>query len=495
MFAQQDPVVVRIKEVYHTRRHPKAFAAAANMRVGTPHNFTFSVRGDKGVMVPDAMPDATTVFTFTQPPFGCFSLASDASQGERGAFRYIRLTANGETLLDLDFETLKSVDELEKDFDCYYFPDLKRGTMGILTPIAQFWALNERGHLHCVRTCGRIPINDCGPVCVLTLKAKTIGDFDADVGVEQSFRRYGIVFGCDAATFPYHSTLKTWETVTTRGGFAFLAPFERINNLRGAAFVPENRNAHDAVRSTPGLFLGVSPEKLNEQFGSDQPCSLCRHLISYHIADGFRYILSDRTFEVKAGDVVYLPPDVPCRLEGEPAEMISVEFDCADPIKTSPTILTPARPSEIRRLFDELMEAWYSHLPGFEYRTFSTFYRIVAELSEPPLGTAAIALQIATEYIDARYTNPNLSAKEIAKAADISESYLYQLFREEVGMSPKEYILKCRLQNACALLRTRYYKVYEVAAKCGFPDPKYFETIFKRKMGVSPGKYTVYKTD
>jgi AraC-like DNA-binding protein len=34
-----------------------------------------------------------------------------------------------------------------------------------------------------------------------------------------------------------------------------------------------------------------------------------------------------------------------------------------------------------------------------------------------------------------------------------------------------------------------------VAAKCGFPDAKYFATIFKREMGISPGKYTVHKTD
>lgn len=155
----------------------------------------------------------------------------------------------------------------------------------------------------------------------------------------------------------------------------------------------------------------------------------------------------------------------------------------------------PTRPRETRRLFDELIEIWHSHLPGIDYRALSAFYHIVAELSHPPLGTAAIALQVATEYVDAHFISPTLSAKEIAKAADISESYLYQLFRETVGMSPKEYILKCRLQNACTLLRTRYYRVYEVAEKCGFPDSKYFETVFKREIGVSPGKYSAYKTD
>lgn len=492
MFSQQDPVVVRLKEVYQTRRHPQAFVAVASVYACTPHHFTFSLRRDKGTMVPDGVENASSVFAFTQPPLGCFSLASNASAGEAGAFRYIRLTANGETLLNIDFRDLPSVKALETYFDCYYFPDLKRGTVGILTPIERFWTLNERGYLQCVRDCGRIPINDCGPMCVLTLKAENIGDFDADVGVEQSFRRYGIVFGCERGKFPYSSTLKTWETIVTQGGFAFLSPDIRVNHVRGAVFLPKSRNV---TPSTPGLFCGVDTDELHDRFGCKQPLSLSRHLLTYHISGNSRYVLSDRTFEAKAGDVVYLPPNTPLRTDDKPADVIAVEFDCVDPIDAAPAFITPTRPGEIRRLFDELMEAWHSTLPGFEYRAFSTFYHIIAELSRRSQGTAAIALQVATEYVDAHYTDPALSAKDIAKAADISESYLYQLFREEIGMSPKEYILKCRLQSACALLKTRYYKVYEVAEKCGFPDSKYFETVFKRKMGVSPGKYSVYKTD
>jgi len=495
MFSQQDPVIVRLKEVYQTERHSQEFAVVANIYAAAPHDFTFSLRGDTGVMIPDGMEDAATRFLFAPPPCGCFSLASNATRDEAGAFRYIRLTANGETLLDMDFQTLQSVDELENLFDCYYFPDLKRDTRGSLVPIRQYWGLNARGYLQCIRKEGRIPINDCGPMCVLTLKRSNIGDFDAEVGVEQSYRRYGIVFGCEAAKFPYSSTLKTWETIVSHGGFAFLNSRDRINGVRGAVSMRPNGDMHDVLRSTPGLFCGRDTAALLQRFVSDKQMSLPRHSIAYHLNDGLQYVLPDRTFTAKAGDIVYLPPSVPCYMEGDATWVISVEFDCVDAVTTAPTLITPARPNAVRRMFDELMEIWYSNLPGVEYRAFSAFYRIIAELSQPPRDTAAIALQIASEYIDAHFADPQLSAKEIAKAADISESYLYQLFREEIQMSPKEYILRCRLQNACSLLKTRYYKVYEVAEKCGFPDVKYFSTIFKREMGIPPGKYTVHKTD
>lgn len=495
MFAQQDPVIVRLKEVYQTERSPQEFAAAANIHATTPHDFTFTLRGDTGVMIPDGMEDAATVFTFAPPPCGCFSLASDATLGESGAFRYVRLTANGETLLDIDFRHIQSLEELNAYFDCYYFPDLKRDTVGTMVPIQQFWELNARGHLQCTRANGRISINDCGPMCALTLRDTSISDFEVQIGVEQSFRRYGIVFGCEPAKFPYNSTLKTWETIVTQGGFAFLDSRYHICCVRGAVVAQKNADRHHAIGMTPGLFHGRDTQALSQRFLSEEPLSLPRHTLSYHVTDGCRYVLPACTLTPKAGDVVYLPPNVPCRLEGPSPTVIVAEFDCVDTIHTAPALLTPLNPAAVHRMFVELMEIWYSNLPGLEYRAFSAFYHIIAELSRPHLGTAAIALQVATEFIDAHFTEPDLSAKEIARAADISESYLYQLFREEIGMSPKEYILKCRLQNACALLKTRYYKVYEVAEKCGFPDVKYFETIFKRNIGVSPGKYTIHKTD
>lgn len=495
MFAQQSPVIVRLKEVYQTRRSTTEFSAAANIYAATPHHFTFSLREDKGVMIPDGLEEAATRFTFAPPPCGCFSLVSDASQDEAGAFRYIRLTANGKTLLDIDFRDLQSVEELEKYFDCYYFPTLKRDQQGILAPIGRFWGLNERGYLHCIRTDGRIPINDCGPMYTLTLRQSDIRDFDAEVGVEQSYRRYGIMFGCEKGKFAYSSTLKTWATIVLQGGVAFLDSRRHICCVRGAVVTQKDGDKHDAIGMTPGFFHGRDTKSLSDRFLSSRQMSLSRHTLTYHLTDGFRYVFPDRTLTAKAGDVLYLPPNVPCQIEGEDCHVIVVEFDCVDPIATIPTLITPTRPNAVRRMFDELMEVWYSSLPSFEYRAFSVFYRITAELSQPAQHAAAVALQVATEYIDAHFADPTLCAKDIAKAADISESYLYQLFRESLGMSPKDYIRKCRLQNACTLLKTRYYKTYEVASKCGFPDAKYFATIFKREMGISPGKYTVHKTD
>ena len=133
--------------------------------------------------------------------------------------------------------------------------------------------------------------------------------------------------------------------------------------------------------------------------------------------------------------------------------------------------------------------------PRKDYRALSLFYRIMAEVSRPAISGATAAVRMAIQYIDAHFCDTKLSVEAVASAAGVSESYLYQLFREAGEMSPKEYILDCRIHYACTLLKTHYYKVYEVAEKCGFSGPKYFMTVFKNRMGVSPRqiRHTRYK--
>ena len=64
-----------------------------------------------------------------------------------------------------------------------------------------------------------------------------------------------------------------------------------------------------------------------------------------------------------------------------------------------------------------------------------------------------------------------------------------RLFREKYAVSPKQYILRRRLDRAVSLLETRYYTVAEVAELSGFADPRHFSTVFKKERGCSPSAY------
>ena len=71
----------------------------------------------------------------------------------------------------------------------------------------------------------------------------------------------------------------------------------------------------------------------------------------------------------------------------------------------------------------------------------------------------------------------------------MSEVYFRKLFKSELGISPKKYIIKLRIQKAVSLINTGYYSLKEVAEMCGYTDYKYFSVEFKGAVGCSPSEY------
>lgn len=56
-------------------------------------------------------------------------------------------------------------------------------------------------------------------------------------------------------------------------------------------------------------------------------------------------------------------------------------------------------------------------------------------------------------------------------------------------MSPMQYILMNRINNAVSLLETTDYNVNEISTIVGYENPLYFSRLFKKQKGVSPTEY------
>ena len=91
-------------------------------------------------------------------------------------------------------------------------------------------------------------------------------------------------------------------------------------------------------------------------------------------------------------------------------------------------------------------------------------------------------------YIEQRI-GTKLTVCEVADAVSIHDRYLYTLFLRYEGISPKEYILKRKLETAADLLTHTDLTVVEISAAAGFADVYGFSRIFRAKMGTSPSRY------
>ena len=83
----------------------------------------------------------------------------------------------------------------------------------------------------------------------------------------------------------------------------------------------------------------------------------------------------------------------------------------------------------------------------------------------------------------------NLSIVEIANFLHISDRYLYNLFIEYEGISPKEYLMRLKTNYALKYLNEGKMNITEIATSLGFSDVFAFSRFFKKRNDVSPKEY------
>ncbi|UPK66642.1 AraC family transcriptional regulator [Chitinophaga filiformis] len=92
-----------------------------------------------------------------------------------------------------------------------------------------------------------------------------------------------------------------------------------------------------------------------------------------------------------------------------------------------------------------------------------------------------------------KYMQQHLSAvltvEDLAQQCELSPSHFSTLFKKATGMSPLNYFIHLKLQEACLLLYTTDMKIKDVAAAIGYDDPYHFSRLFKKTMHISPEQY------
>lgn len=94
----------------------------------------------------------------------------------------------------------------------------------------------------------------------------------------------------------------------------------------------------------------------------------------------------------------------------------------------------------------------------------------------------------AQHYMEQHFQE-HITVSKLAQLGYISVSCLNRRFKQELGVTPIEYLIDLRIEKAKTLLRRKNISMTEIAMRCGFGSSGHFSSCFQKHLHITPSEY------
>ncbi len=218
---------------------------------------------------------------------------------------------------------------------------------------------------------------------------------------------------------------------------------------------------------------------------------------AYILEGAAQFISGDEHCFAEPGDIIAFKKGdkyVLKRSKDKNLEFIVVNFNMdSDSFDNFPFERIMRQKNSLKQLFCELEGRWYYKDVGYRIASMALLYQIFHVILHDTLYISwqkrnGIKLVPAVEYIE-NYIDKQINVDMLSKMCSMSSSHFRRLFKEVYGVTPIEYINRKKIEKAKDLIRSREYKISEIAEMTGFNSAYYFSRIFKQITNVSPKNF------
>lgn len=257
-----------------------------------------------------------------------------------------------------------------------------------------------------------------------------------------------------------------------------LYQFGREKCAPAHSFGPASRNHYlfHYVLSGKGLLMAENSKGVTQEYPlkSGQGFLLFPRQISTYIADQklpweYVWIEFDGLRAREAAEAAGFSPDHP------------IYQAASDPLRES-------MKEEMLYLAEHGRESPF-HLIGHLYLFLDYLSRSTASARLRTSGRIRdFYIKEALNYIEQNFQN-DISVEDIAAFCGLNRTYFGKIFKDTIGKTPQEFLIRYRMIKAAELLKLTRLSVGDIGRAVGYPDPLRFSRAFKNVYAVSPREW------
>lgn len=221
--------------------------------------------------------------------------------------------------------------------------------------------------------------------------------------------------------------------------------------------------------------------------------AMAKHYRIVLISDGQgTFYVDDTPVEISPGKLLFLFPGERYRAVGERLEYFYISFEGA----RAQDLFRRFGVTNVTRVFsgqEGMIPFWSENLSRASEDNIDIISECVLMYAFSRLTsvreTGGSVAYLMTTYAEENYADSELSLQSLAEEWGYSPKYLSDCFKKRTGLGFSRYLKSLRIKHAVFYMDQGVESVKNVALLCGFQDPLYFSKVFRDTVGVSPREY------
>jgi YesN/AraC family two-component response regulator len=246
--------------------------------------------------------------------------------------------------------------------------------------------------------------------------------------------------------------------------------------------------------------------------------------MKYILEGSCTYLIDDRRYEVKEGDIIFCNPNIVHKKFFKGTESITelnigvnnfklkgLKKGYILDEKESPLIKFKKYLNEYKKILNEIICLKENFELGNDLILKTSIMRLIiyylkeinrdskinedTKLNFDSYNRSTI-VKTLKNFLNKNYMK-NVSLDQMSNKFYLNRVYISKIFKEETGEAPINYLIKVRLSNAVQFLDNENFSIKNVSEMVGFSDENYFSKLFKKYYSLSPEDYrkTIIKRD